>query len=70
VSERSPVSPCASVCALDAATGLCRGCFRTIEEIAQWPTLSPEGKRRILAAVDERRAGLQGGHAPGAPREG
>jgi len=70
VSERSPVSPCASVCALDPATGLCLGCFRTVEEIAQWQALSPEEKRRVLAAVDERRARLQRGHAPGAPHEG
>ncbi|HTS90839.1 MAG TPA: DUF1289 domain-containing protein [Stellaceae bacterium] len=70
MSERSPVSPCASVCALDPATGLCRGCFRTIDEIARWTTLSAEEKRRVLAAVEERRARLQGGHAPGAPREG
>jgi len=70
VSERSPVSPCTSVCVLDPAPGLCRGCLRTIEEIAQWPTLSAEARRRGLAAVDERRARLQEGHAPGAPREG
>jgi len=69
VSERSPVSPCASICALDPATGLCRGCFRTIEEIAQWPALSAEERRRVLTAVEERRARLQGGHARGAPPE-
>jgi hypothetical protein len=66
VSERAPVSPCVSVCTLDPASGLCRGCLRTIEEIAQWPRLSSEEKRRVLALVSERRAREQGGHAPGA----
>lgn len=44
---RAPVgpvrSPCVSVCRMDAATGLCEGCLRTIGEIAGWADMdTPE----------------------------
>ncbi|HZB90507.1 MAG TPA: DUF1289 domain-containing protein [Stellaceae bacterium] len=55
MSEAPPLSPCIAVCVLDSATGYCRGCFRTIDEIAHWPALAPEAKRRILAALPARR---------------
>ncbi|MGB8181872.1 MAG: DUF1289 domain-containing protein [Stellaceae bacterium] len=45
------------VCAVDPCTSLCRGCWRTLAEIAAWPTLDDDGRRRILAAVDARRTG-------------
>jgi len=61
VSESPPPSPCIAVCVLDPASGYCRGCFRTIEEIAQWPALAAEDKRRILAAVTARRREKAGG---------
>ncbi len=49
-------SPCINVCQMDTATALCRGCFRTIDEIAAWAA-APSGRRvAILAAVDKRRA--------------
>lgn len=36
-------SPCVSVCRMDAATGLCEGCLRTIGEIAGWADMdTPE----------------------------
>ncbi|WP_227458491.1 DUF1289 domain-containing protein [Cupriavidus pauculus] len=42
----SPVpSPCRSVCKMDAATGYCEGCLRTIEEIAAW-SKADDGQRR------------------------
>jgi len=56
VSE-APASPCVRVCAVDPCTGLCRGCWRTLAEIAAWPTLDDDGRRGILAAVDARRTG-------------
>lgn len=49
-------SPCINVCRLDAASGLCQGCFRTLDEIAGWSRASDDARRRILAAVDQRRA--------------
>ena len=49
-------SPCINVCKMEG--GLCAGCFRTIEEIARWANVGDDGKRMILAAVAQRRAGL------------
>lgn len=49
-------SPCINVCRMDAATGWCEGCRRSLDEIAGWSRASDDDKRRILAAVAERRA--------------
>ncbi len=51
-------SPCIDVCTLDEATGLCEGCWRTLDEISAWCTATDEHKRLILAAVAQRRARL------------
>ena len=63
MSERAPVSPCVGVCVLDAGSHYCIGCARTIEEIAQWPRLSAEEKRRVMAELTGRQAQSQGRHA-------
>ncbi len=47
-------SPCISVCRIDAATGLCEGCFRTLDEIAVWSRASEEEKRAIWDALLRR----------------
>jgi len=49
-------SPCISVCEMDAQSGYCRGCFRTLDEIAAWSVLDAEGKKAVLAALPARRA--------------
>ena len=38
-------SPCINVCRIDAASGLCVGCARTLDEIAAWSSLDDAGKR-------------------------
>jgi len=63
VSERAPVSPCVGVCTLDPATHFCRGCARTIAEIADWPRLGAEEKHRIIAQLPARQAQPQSRHA-------
>ena len=55
-------SPCIDVCTMDETTGLCQGCWRSIEEISAWATASDETKRQILAAIAERRC--RSGHGP------
>jgi predicted Fe-S protein YdhL (DUF1289 family) len=57
VSGAEPGSPCTAVCLLDSETGLCRGCFRTLAEIAAWASLERAEKQRILAELPARRAG-------------
>jgi predicted Fe-S protein YdhL (DUF1289 family) len=53
--EKSPVSPCLGICLMDPRTRTCRGCLRTIEEIAGWYTASNAEKRAILKRLEERR---------------
>jgi predicted Fe-S protein YdhL (DUF1289 family) len=47
-------SPCISVCRMDAASGLCEGCFRTLDEIAAWGLASEEDKRQVWRRLVER----------------
>ncbi len=48
-------SPCINVCKMDDQSGLCSGCFRTIEEIAVWARIDDSRRLGILAAVAKRR---------------
>jgi predicted Fe-S protein YdhL (DUF1289 family) len=41
---------------MDPATRQCRGCLRTVEEIAGWYEASPPEKRSLLAMLEARRA--------------
>lgn len=50
-------SPCVQVCELDAS-GLCRGCLRTRQEIAVWISLSAEQRDMIMQALPRRREKL------------
>jgi predicted Fe-S protein YdhL (DUF1289 family) len=56
IAKGEVASPCISVCVLHEAKGLCIGCFRTLDEIAQWSVLDTAGKRAVLAALPARRA--------------
>ncbi len=49
-------SPCNNICRMDPATGLCEGCYRTLDEIAAWSSLSHEEKRAVLAQLPARQA--------------
>jgi len=48
-------SPCINVCSLDERD-VCRGCWRTREEIARWIAMSAAEQWRVLRACDQRRA--------------
>jgi len=54
--EAEVASPCTSVCEIDARSGYCQGCFRTLDEIAAWSVLDAAGKKAVLAALPARRA--------------
>lgn len=47
-------SPCVSICELDEARGRCKGCYRTLQELAGWGALSDADKRTIWARIEER----------------
>ena len=51
-------SPCVKVCAIDATTGWCLGCGRSMAEIASWSTLAPERRRAVTAELETRKAAI------------
>lgn len=51
-------SPCVKICTLDARSGLCLGCGRTIEEIARWSTMSTAERARVVGELPARLAGV------------
>jgi predicted Fe-S protein YdhL (DUF1289 family) len=51
-------TPCNKICTVDPASHLCRGCGRTLDEIAQWPTLTDSARMRIMAELPQRLARL------------
>jgi len=54
--DTSVPSPCISVCTIDDASGHCRGCYRTIDEIRDWPIMTADEKRSVLARTATRKA--------------
>jgi predicted Fe-S protein YdhL (DUF1289 family) len=48
-------SPCNGICDLDPRTRTCRGCLRTVLEIAGWGSYTAERKRAVLDAIVDRR---------------
>jgi predicted Fe-S protein YdhL (DUF1289 family) len=56
MSEPLPPSPCLGICIMDPRTRQCRGCLRTVEEIARWYEASLAEKRELLAVLQARRA--------------
>ena len=48
------VSPCINVCEIDA-TGLCRGCARTTDEIAGWSSGTDAWRHAVMRALPGRR---------------
>jgi predicted Fe-S protein YdhL (DUF1289 family) len=59
VSTASLETPCVNVCVIEADTGLCAGCARTLDEISRWARMTDEERQRImLSLADRRRARL------------
>lgn len=48
-------SPCINVCVMDDVRGVCRGCLRTLNEIAAWSSMTARQKRDVLARLEQRR---------------
>jgi hypothetical protein len=53
--ERGPSSPCLNICSLDER-GICRGCFRSLAEIAEWTRMSAAEQWTTVARAERRRA--------------
>ena len=56
MNEPPVASPCTKVCTMDPSSGLCIGCRRTLEEIANWGSMRDEERAAVLAKLGQRRA--------------
>ncbi|HEY5807455.1 MAG TPA: DUF1289 domain-containing protein [Povalibacter sp.] len=52
-------SPCIKVCILDAR-GVCVGCGRDLDEIANWSRMTPEQQREVCRVAQERKQQASG----------
>ncbi|RJG02837.1 DUF1289 domain-containing protein [Noviherbaspirillum sedimenti] len=48
-------SPCIGICRMNAFTGLCAGCDRSMDEIVQWSSATDDEKRAIWQLIRQRR---------------
>ena len=48
--------PCNDVCKMDDRSGLCLGCYRTLDEIATWSALDDAGRQAVVELLESRRA--------------
>jgi predicted Fe-S protein YdhL (DUF1289 family) len=62
-------SPCINVCTMDETSGLCRGCARTLDEIARWSSMSECDKLQVWRLIRLRQGAAAAGCAtqPGPP---
>ena len=54
--ETEVKSPCISVCVMDPLRGYCVGCYRTLDEIADWINLERDERLQVFEAIDRRKA--------------
>ena len=52
-------SPCNNDCLIEPETKLCKGCFRTIDEIIQWIHYSENEKLQIIDFIKARKESKQ-----------
>lgn len=62
-------SPCINVCTMDDKGELCRGCARTVDEIACWSSMSDADKLRVWRLIRLRHsAATAAAPVPDGPR--
>jgi predicted Fe-S protein YdhL (DUF1289 family) len=49
-------SPCIGVCAMDEISGMCHGCYRTIDEIKAWWDMGVTAQQDLLVALEQRQS--------------
>jgi len=47
-------SPCIKICVIHPESRLCTGCLRSIDEIGAWSGMSPDERRKVMAALPDR----------------
>ena len=51
-------SPCIGICNMNKRTGLCEGCFRTIDEITQWSSANEAHKKTVWVEIKRRQESI------------
>ena len=52
-------TPCVKVCVVDGESGLCMGCYRQLNEVAQWSRFTDEERAQIMADLPTRRSRIR-----------
>ena len=47
-------SPCVGICSVDDLSGLCVGCFRTMDEISQWWDMNDAERNKVMSQLADR----------------
>jgi predicted Fe-S protein YdhL (DUF1289 family) len=47
-------SPCVNICTLDARSGICLGCGRTIDEITRWTAMTVAERAGVMRELPAR----------------
>ena len=47
-------SPCVGICSVDDLSGLCVGCFRTMDEISQWWDMNDAERNKVKSQLADR----------------
>lgn len=47
-------SPCTKICVIHPKVGICAGCYRSLQEIANWSLLSTDERQALKAQLPER----------------
>lgn len=50
-----PNTPCRGLCSHNVGDYVCRGCGRTVEEVRDWNSYTPEQRKAAALAAKERR---------------
>lgn len=59
-------SPCVRICVVHPEARICTGCYRTLDEIAQWSRMTPDARRAVMEELPDRAGQLtkrRGGRA-------
>jgi len=52
-------SPCVNICVVHPTAGICAGCYRTLQEIADWSTMTPDNRAALMAQLPDRSGQLK-----------
>jgi uncharacterized protein len=60
MSKQTIDSPCIGVCSMDDLSGLCMGCFRTMDEIQNWWDMDDASKQTVIEQASVRESSVFG----------